>query len=357
MTKILNGICRYGLCMSDTTITLRISILSGLALCVLYSGCGNVLLNLTSGGKEGASSFKLDEGSALNDTASRCGGSISELSDPNNAFFAQSLTSNVLVSGSRRDINYNVKVRATVRIESKGGKSSSEVQAVVVDITGDSKGEPLVKGALDTLVRPEAESSTKKKNAKSTSTSVPSIDLLRYYKDESSQLKGVFCAVGLTKSSKVSKSVGTVEFEFKEPMPLSLNPKAALATYESELTKTPRTFSTTATIKQASADSLPAGSTAEVTVVWKKLSQPILSQAVPASDANDLPSIKADAAYEVSISVSSGGAAVAPEKLGLTRRRVFFVDSSSKRFSAIVDDPTPDPESTEKVPVTILVGQ
>lgn len=330
---------------------------------LMSTSCGNVLLNMTSQ-KEGAQSFKLDDASALNDTLTRCGGSIAELSNQKASFFKQDfVSSKIVVTGKRRDIEYSVFVEAKVQVESKGGFSSSDVSAQVIDITAQSVGSsnsqsttpvPLNKAAIDQLIRPEAETSTAKKNSKSKNQSVPSFDLLKYNKDGSGQYANIFCAVGLTQSSDTVKSIGRLRLDYSMPIPLSLNPKASVATYNSELS-TSRSFTVAATILEGTSESPAAGSVVNITVTWTKVN-PSLQEILKGSTVSEIPNVTADVAYEVKIAVSGGGI-TSPEQIGLTKRRVYLVDTRLKRFAAIVEDASQDPTNTEVVPPTILVGQ
>ncbi|MCX6117489.1 MAG: hypothetical protein NT027_08110 [Proteobacteria bacterium] len=321
-----------------------------LSMLVALTGCGNIFLSMTSGGKSPAASFKLDEDSVFNDVQTRCGGTTAELSSTKTPFLVADFTSlPIVVTGKRRDIEYKVEAIAKLHVESGGPNPGSKIDTELKSITATSGGVDMVKGAIDELIRPDAEKSIAEKRGTSTSTSVPSLTIIKLGKEEG-PYKGMFCAVGFNLGQADNKGGQKGALSFDKPLPLALNPKAGIDTYSMELGEG-KSFTATVTVDVAKKEGLPAGTEVPVTVTWKKISSDIKKlSGIPTT--MNLPKISSDIAYEV-ITKTSGKHSLA--KLGMSSRRVFYVNTTEKNFAAIVEFSEKEEDATEEVPPTVLV--
>ncbi len=314
------------------------------------TGCGNIFLSMTSGGKSPASSFKLDEDSVFNDVQTRCGGTTSELSSTKTPFLVADFTSlPIIATGKRRDIEYKVEAIAKLHIESGGPNPGSKIDINLKNISATSGGVDMVKGAVDELIRPDAEKSMAEKRGSSTSTSVPSLTIIKLGKEEG-PYKGMFCAVGFNLGQADNKGGQKGALSFDMPLPLALNPKAGIDTYSMELGEG-KSFTATVTVDVAKKEGLPAGTEVPVTVTWKKISPDIKKLAgIPTS--MNIPKLNSDIAYEVTAK-TSGQHSLA--KLGMSARRAFYVNTTEKNFTAIVEFSEKEEGSEQEVPPTVLV--
>ncbi len=325
--------------------------LVSLGMSLAMSSCGNIFLGIT-GGKSGSSNFKLDQDSVFNDVQNRCGGSASELSDTKNPFVKEKLKGlPLIVNGKRNDISYKVEVAASVDIESNSSESRSQIGAEITNITASSNGVDMIKEAIDLAIRPEAEASVAKKRGKVRGIPIPVTTTVRLNKEEG-PYKGMFCSVGFSNGQTDERGSQKTEIVFDNPLPLALNPKAGLSTYEMELGST-KSFNATVTVNKTKQPELSVGQTVPVTVTVKKISTDIKQLSnMPAG--TTFPNINADIAYEVTVVTSSG---VSLSKLGLTSRRAFYVNTEAKQFAAIVEFTDKEPGDTEEYPPTILVQE
>lgn len=316
----------------------------------VLSSCGKTVLGMF---QAQSSNFIEDPNSPLADMATRCGASMSDLQDPDFVIVSSRFQSTVVADGTKDGVTYSVVTLVTSTITAKGGSSQVDVNVAIQSMSAkDSAGVVLTQASLDKVVKPAAENNTNANSGTMISTSAPGTQLMRLSRQDG-PYKNMLCAVGFTAGQKDLTGGTTGEVRFEQPIPLSLNPKAAASTYENELGNG-RQFQINATIVAAKPSWGQIGGTVPLQVNWQKVS-PDIKQSSQIPGAN-IPAVQADVAYEVTVNAG----AFQPYQIGLSKRRVFYVNSSTHQLVAIVDESgKPQIGSTDnKVnPPVILVTQ
>lgn len=322
--------------MSPRILTFYAQFTLGTLALTSLSSCGKVFLQATTGEDTSASSFKQDANSAFNNMKERCGGNSDEMSDTDNPFLVLNLKSFALTSkGKDNGIEYAVDLEATSYVESKGAASFNETDVKIVKITAESGGEAVTDAAINQFIRPKAERTIRKSIGQSSGTSVPVTTLQKMHKGEQSYraYKDMFCSVSFSLGQTDDLGGQKSSLSFSNPLPVALNPKAALDTYVSELGDG-KTITSEVTIKTAKDDWLPAGTKIPVTVTIKKVSTDI-SKLSGLPTGTKVPAITATVAYEF---VTTGPKDTLTSKFGLTKRSVYYVNTETKSFAAIVNE-------------------
>lgn len=289
------------------------------------SSCGNVALMLLSGnGTEIEGLNATADGASF---ADRCGAKASELSDPSYVLIDQTMKSTpIVVKTARSGVNVEVTLQAEVRVRASAGQSTQETNVKVAKLVADDQTPNHPEGLFS---KAEAEKAAAESSQRVTSWGMSSGLLLMLQKTDP-MFKNVLCSVGFTSKQKIEAITGNGMIVFEPGLPTSVNPRASAATLASEIGES-RSFSAMATIKQAAKDWAPAGTTARVTVTFKKISpNPKSVAGVPA----DAPAISPDVAYEATTVVEGHEA----KKLGLSRRQVFFINTVERKLVGALDD-------------------
>lgn len=321
-----------------------------LSVLLLLTGCGNVALMIFQPKSTG---LVEDPDSLLADMQGRCGASMTDLSDPDFVLLTATFKSLPITSEGVKDgISYKVTTQAASSILAKGGSSQVSVNAAVQSMSAqDSSGVVLTAPALDRVVRPSAESNIAASSGTIYSSSTPGSHILRLSRQDG-PYKNMLCAVSFTASQKDTLGGGTGELKFDQPTPLSINPRAAAATYEAEL-GAGKIFSTNVSITTSKTGWPQANTSIPIVVTWRKVATDINQSSQVTGQT--LPAIKADVAYEVTVTSSS----VQPFVFGISRRRVYYVDTTARQLVAIVDDSGKPQigEDNKILPVTVLIPQ
>ena len=317
---------------------------------LLTTGCGNIALSIF---QPKATSLVEDPDSLLADMQTRCGASMNDLSDPDFVILTANYKSLPINSeGTKDGITYKVVTQATSTILAKGGSSQVSVNAAVQSMSGqDSTGTILTGPALDKVVRPGAESNTTAATGTVFSSSTPGSHILRLSRQDG-PYKNMLCAVSFGASQRDTLGGNTGELKFDQPTPLSINPRAAAATYDSEL-GAGKVFSSNVSITTSKAGWPQAGTSIPIVVTWRKVAADINQSGQVTGQT--LPAIKADVAYEVTVTSTS----VQPFLFGISKRRVYYIDTSAHQLAAIVDDSGKPQIGVENktLPVTVLIPQ
>lgn len=302
----------------------------GLLIIISTASCGKVALSLFQSNNAG---LKEDPNSPLIDIEQRCGASKNDLLDPNFIILSAGFKSLPINSSGEKDgISYTVQLRATTHIDSRSKLNQIDTTVVVESLSGkDSKGIVLSAAAADKVVRPDAENNAKDSSGSVYGSATTGATILRLAREDNSPYKDMLCAVGFVDSQRDGRGGTTGEIRFEQPLPLSLNPRAASTTYDLEL-GTSRTFQANARIVTSKTGWIQNTTSVPVQVTWNKVSTDIKQSSQVTGQ--DLPTIKADVAYEVIITTTG----TQPYMIGLSRRRVYYVDTSTHQFTAIVED-------------------
>jgi hypothetical protein len=289
------------------------------------SSCGNIALMMVSG-----NGTEIDGLNATGDGASfaeRCGAKASQLSDPSFIVIDQKLQSTpIVVKSTRGGINVEVTLQGNLQVRATAGLSTQETNVKVVKLVADDQTPDHPEGLFS---KAEAEKAAAENSQRLTSWGMSSGLLLLLQKSDPN-FKNVLCSVGFTSKQKVESITGNGLITFEPGLPTSVNPKASAATLASELGDS-RSFSATATIKQAAKDWAGAGTSAKVTVTFRKISpDPKSVNGMP----TNAPAINPDLAYEATTVVEGHDA----KKFGLSRRQVFFINTSERRLVGALDD-------------------
>lgn len=315
----------------------------------ILTSCGNVALSLF---QPKTSAFVEDPNSPLADMVTRCGGTATDFSDPDFVILAQNFKSlPILTEGTKDGITYKVQTQASATVIAKSGSNQVTTNVAIVSLEGkDATGTILTGGSLDKVVKPEAEASIKANTGVVTYSGAAGSLILRLSRQEG-QFKNVLCAVSFTMSFKDALSDSTGEVRFDQPTPLSLNPKASVSTYNSEIGEG-RIFQSNAIVVTPKSEWGQVAGSTPIQVTWKKVS-PDINQSSQVTD-QQVPAIKADIAYEVVVTST----AIQPYQLGLARRRVYYVDTTAHSFAAIVNDSGKSQTGTTTVlPPTVFIPQ
>lgn len=324
----------------------------GLLVAISLNGCGKIALSLF---QSKPTEFKEDPDSPLLNLEERCGASRADLMNPNYVMLSADFKSLPITTlGEKNGIAYAAALRATTHIVARNGLNQADTTVAVESLAGKdaATGTILTNSAVDSVVRPDAENSAKDSTGSIFTSSTNGATVLRLAREDNSIFKGMLCAVGFADSQRDTVGGTTGEIRFDQPTPLSLNPKASAATYELEL-GAGRSFLSNVRILTAKSTWVQNSGWIPVQVNWKKVSAD-LTQSSQVTGL-DLPTIKADVAYEVSITVTG----TQPYMVGLSKRRVYYVDTSTKQFAAILDDSGKiQSGTTDKVlPPVILLPQ
>jgi hypothetical protein len=319
---------------------------------IFTASCGKVALSLFQSNN---TAFKEDPSSPLIDIEQRCGASKADLLDPNYIILSADFKSLPINSSGEKDgISYTVQLRATTHIDSRSKLNQTDTTVVVESLSGkDASGVVLSASAADKVIRPDAENNAKDSTGSVYGSSTTGATILRLAREDNSPYKNMLCAVGFIDSQRDGRGGGTTgEVRFDQPLPISLNPKAASTTYDLELGAN-RVFQLNAKILTTKTGWVQNTTFVPVQVTWNKVSTDIKQSSQVTGQ--DLPVIKADVAYEVTIATTG----TQPYMIGLSRRRVFYVDTSTHQFTAIIDDSGKIQNgTTDKVlPPTVLLPQ
>jgi len=290
-----------------------------------FSSCGNIALMMVSG-----NSTEVEGLNATVDGASfaeRCGAKASQLSDPSFIVIDQKLRSTpIVVKSARGGINVEVTLQGNLQVRATAGLSTQETNVKVVKLVADDQTPDHPEGLFS---KAEAEKAAAENSQRLTSWGMSSGLLLLLQKSDPI-FKNVLCSVGFTSKQKLESITGNGLVTFEPGLPTALNPRASAATLSSELGDS-RSFSATATIKQAAKDWAVAGTSAKVTVTFRKISpDPKSVNGMP----TNAPAINPDVAYEATTVVEGHDA----KKFGLSRRQVFFLNTSERRLVGALDD-------------------
>lgn len=303
----------------------QVSILIIATALTFYSACGNVALMMTSGnGTEIEGLNATGDGASF---AERCGAKASQLSDPSYVLIDQKMKSTpIVVKTARSGVNVEVTLQAELRVKASAGQSTQEANVKVAKLISDDQTKNHPNGWFS---EGEAKKAAAEASRRVTSWGMSSGLLLMLQKTDP-MFKNVLCSVGFTSKQKLEAITGNGMIVFEPGLPTSVNPRASAATLAAEIGES-RSFSAMATIKQAAKDWAPAGTTARVTVTFKKISPTPKSVAGMPADA---PQINPDAAYEATTVVEGHEA----KKFGLSRRQVFFINTAERKLVGALDD-------------------
>lgn len=289
------------------------------------TGCGNVALMLVSGNGTDVEGLNATADGAS--FAERCGAKASQLADPSYVLLDQKMKSSpIVVKTNKGGIKVEVTLQADVRIRASAGQSTQETKVTVANLVSDDQ---TINNPQGKFSRAEAEKAAAEASQRVTSWGMSSGLLLMLQKSDP-MFRNVLCAVGFTSRQKLESITGNGLVTFEPGLPTSINPRSSAANLDAEIGES-RSFSAIATIKQAAKDWAPAGTTAKVTVTFRKINPDQKSVAgMPAS----APSINPDVAYEATTVVEGHDA----KKFGLSRRQVFFVNTAERRLVGALDD-------------------
>lgn len=254
--------------------------------------------------------------------------------------------------GVKDGITYRVVTQAVSTVMAKGGSNKVDISASVQSISAkDAAGTVLTEAAVDKVVRPRTASNIAANTGVIDNTSAPGSLILRLSRQEG-PYKNMLCAASFITHQKDTLGTGTGELKFDLPTPLTPNPRAPLSTFEKELGEG-KVFTPNVTITTVKAGWPQVDTVIPVVVTWRKVSPDInQSGQVPGQS---LPEVKADLAYEVTITSST----LPPPTFGLSRRRVYYIDTTTRMLNAIVDDSGKAQIGSENttLPVTVLIAQ
>ena len=286
---------------------------------VSLSGCGNIALQLTAGNPNKIVGLAASEdGTSF---SSRCGAKASELSAPGHVIADIKLVSTpIIFKGEQSGIGYEINLQATVHAVATAGQSTQDISLKVVSVKADDNGR---------FSKPQAEKAAYENSQRRTTTGM-STGLLLNLQQTDPMFKGILCAVGFTAKTKMESPITAGIVTYYPGIPSAVNPLAAASTYDSELGTT-RTFTATAKIVQQAKDWAAVGTEAQITVTFNKISPDVKTiKGIPAG----VTSIDADVAYEV-LTTSSGGDVA---QFGLSKRQVYFVNTTTHQMVAALDD-------------------
>ncbi len=286
---------------------------------VSLSGCGNIALQLTAGNPNKIIGLSPSaDGSSF---SSRCGAKASELAAPGHVIADIRLESTpIIFKGEQGGIAFDIQLKATIHAVATAGLSTTDLALKVVSVKADDNGR---------FSKAQAEKAAYENSQRLTSTSM-STGLLLNLQQTDPMFKGILCAVGFTAKTKMESPITTGVVTYYPGLPSAVNPMAAASTYDSELGTT-RSFTATAKIVQQAKDWAAVGTEAQITVTFNKISPDVKTiKGIPAG----VTSIDADVAYEVL--ATSSGADVS--QFGLSKRQVFFVNTTTHQMVAALND-------------------
>lgn len=289
------------------------------------TACGNVALMLVSGNGTDVEGLNATaEGASF---AERCGAKASQLADPSYVLLDQKMKSSpIVVKTNKGGIKVEVTFKGELRIRASAGQSTQETKVTVENLVSDDQ---TINNPQGKFSRAEAEKAAAEASQRVTSWGMSSGLLLMLQKSDP-MFRNILCAVGFTSRQKLESITGNGLVTFEPGLPTSVNPRSSAANLDAEIGES-RSFSAIATIKQAAKDWAPAGTTAKVTVTFRKINPDQKSVAgMPAS----APAINPDVAYEATTVVEGHDA----KKFGLSRRQVFFVNTTERRLVGALDD-------------------
>lgn len=301
------------------------------------TGCGNAALRLISGGSSNVEGMKAGaDGSSF---SSRCGAKATDLTNPEHVILSQSMTGlPISMSGSSGGIAFTITLVPSVTVLARGGSSISETVVRVTDVVADDDGR---------FSRPKAERQARESSNRRTSTSMSS-GLLMDLQDKDPNFKTIECAISFEGMARVETVFGAGTIKFTPGLPTTLNPLAPASTYESEL-GTSKTFTVTAKIVDALPTWAAKDTTADITVTVTRVN-PDLPSTTGAPDG--APAIQADVAYEFAYSSS----AAKLSQLGISKRRVVFINTSTHELVAILDDQgRVDSTTGKEIPPAVVI--
>jgi hypothetical protein len=289
-----------------------------LAILQVVTGCGNRALQLLGG--SGTKVVGLASSADGASFSSRCGAKASELSDPAYTVVDQVMKSTFIVSGTKAEITYEATFEATVKVKASSLASSQVTLVKVVNLRSDDDGR-FSKTQVDDAAASQSNTKTTK--------GMGSGRLLKLQRSDPRFL-GIECSVGFVASSKIENSEGTGLVAFEPGLVSSVNPKASMDTYIKEL-GSKRTFVSVATIQEQAKGYAAVGAQATITTTITKVPADAKRTAGVPSDA---PVVKADVAFEVT-SVASG---IDLSTFGVSKRQVYFINTSTHQLVAVLDD-------------------
>lgn len=289
------------------------------------TACGNVALMLVSGNGTDVEGLNATaEGASF---AERCGAKASQLADPSYVLLDQKMKSSpIVVKTNKGGIKVEVTLQAALRIRASAGQSTQETKVTVANLVSDDQ---TINNPQGKFSRAEAEKAAAEASQRVTSWGMSSGLLLMLQKTDP-MFKNVLCAVGFTSKQKLESITGNGVVTFEPGLPTSVNPRSSAANLDAEIGES-RSFTAIATIKQAAKDWAPAGTTAKVTVTFRKINP---DQKSVAGMPTSAPAINPDVAYEATTVVEGHDA----KKFGLSRRQVFFVNTAERRLVGALDD-------------------
>jgi hypothetical protein len=305
------------------------------ALAAWISGCGPTALSLLGGGTSKLVGLSASaRGQGFKD---RCGAAASDMTDPSYTLLDQTMKGTVVVSGTQSDIAFSVTLGAVLKIKASAGSTVTDTAVQVVNVEADDGGR---------FSRPRAEAQAKANTNRRSSVGMSTATLMTL-QDSDAMFKGIECAVGFTKLSQLENAEGTGLIKYTPGLPESLNPKAAASTYVSELGNA-RTFQAVGKILEQGPDWEIVGTEVGITAVVTK----IASQADVEGMPDDAPTIAADVIYEFVFATPQ----VELSAIGLSKRRVFFVNTQEHTLVAVLEEQGKIDETTkEPVPPILML--
>lgn len=285
---------------------------------ISMGSCGNVALLFIGG--SGSKITGLSAASNGASFSSRCGAKASDLSDPSFRIIDKTLLATILASGEKSGITYDATLLATIKIVASSRQSTNVTLVEVTKLRADDDGR---------FSKAEVDATVAKQSKTTTSLSMGTGRLLILQKTDPAFL-GIECTVGFTATSTIENSEGTGIVVFEPGAALSLSPLASLEAYASELGDS-RSFSSVATVRAQGKDWAAAGAEATITTTFTKVSPDISkTKGVPAGSQ----ALDADLAYEVT--TTANGLDVTT--FGLSKRQVFFINTTNHQLVAVLDD-------------------
>ena len=308
---------------------------------LLTGSCGKTILQVMGGGSTNI--VGLNAAPAGEGLYDRCGVKIKDLADPNAKLADFKLRADVHVTGNASDLKYDLLMRANLHVSASAGRSVAET---ILELK-ENKSDDVDASGNGRITSDMAKQAAYDNSTRVTSESMSTGLLLKLQKSDP-QFKDIECAVTFTGKSTTEtyNSMGIVEFT--PGIPNALNPRASMATYDLELGAS-RSFTVKAKVIKAAKDWLPEGTETDVTITFKRVSPD--QKSTPGMPAG-APQINADLAYEMTTTATAGDA----WRLGLSKRQVFFVNTSERDLvGALADMGRKDPKLKAEFPPAFAV--
>ncbi len=254
--------------------------------------------------------------------------------------FEQTLRSlPIVVQGVQMGLTYRVTTTANLHITSKVGSGTQDV-SVTVDNVETTAGNVFVKWIGTPIAKKKASNQALAASGPKQVEQLPFGQWLNltYEKPE---YKGLVC--GLTATKKITDNTdGNGIVEFLPALPNTLNPKASRESIEAEIGDG-RTFQVTAEIKSTK-EGWPSGTVPGTVTVKPR---------APTFTMSDGKSYASDIAYEVIVDFAN--APGKKTKPSFATHQLFFINTTSHDFEAIVDLSAPELEDGTKVPPKVML--